>query len=124
MATPGAMLAASSAVVVSVCWYTSRSASSTVAGEPCSAGTRAAAGVTATIRSGTVRRAASVAAHSTARKDSSEPSAPTTIGLVTIALPPSGTARPPARAIAGEVTGLGATRAALRPACRRGKRKS
>ena len=42
----------------------------------------------ATIRSGAPRSKASLAAQSTARSDSSEPSVPATIGLAAIARPP------------------------------------
>ena len=43
---------------------------------------------TETMRSGALRRTASRAAHSTARDDCSEPSAPTTIGMLAMTCPP------------------------------------
>jgi hypothetical protein len=49
----------------------------------------------ATIRSGAPRSAASLAAQSTARSDSSEPSVPATMGFDAMTRPPLGTSIPP-----------------------------
>ena len=90
MSTPGAVLAARSAAAASA-WSRSPSRTSvTLSYSPALArdlipGGAAAA---ATIRSGAPRSAASLAAQSTARSDSSEPSVPATMGLAAIARPP------------------------------------
>jgi ornithine carbamoyltransferase len=55
---------------------------------PTRAAMRGSSAAAATIRSGAPRSAASLAAQSTARSDSSEPSVPATMGLAAIARPP------------------------------------
>ena len=90
ISTPGAVLAARSAAAASA-WSRSPSRTSvTLSYSPAPARDIIPGGASAaaTIRSGAPRSAASLAAQSTARSDSSEPSVPATMGLAAMARPP------------------------------------